>query len=224
MMQPQAPNAPNAPTLAPSQITIAGAPLGGATAVYEGFKAQRSELADQLENLQNTRRDLTSQLNQFPVGNVAHTGIEQRIAALDGRIVAMDKAIADADAQVAKAAAVPGAVVEPPPFVQQGPPQEMWVLSGIFIVAVLFPIAIAYARRIWKRSATVITSVPKELSERMGRVEHAVEAVAVEVERIGEGQRFLTRLFTEGTPVRAIGPASAELVERKSGDAGQANR
>src|SRR5436190_5578837 len=101
MMQPQA-NAPNAPVLAPSQITIAGAPLGGATAVYEAFKAQRSELADQLENLQNIRRDLTSQLNQFPTGNVARTGIEQRITALDGRIVATDKAIADADAQVAK--------------------------------------------------------------------------------------------------------------------------
>ena len=29
-------------------------------------------------------------------------------------------------------------------------------------------------------------------------MEQAVEATAVEVERIGEGQRFLTRLFTEG--------------------------
>lgn len=224
MMQPQAPKAPNAPVLAPSQITIAGAPLGGPTAVYEAFKAQRSELADQLENLQNTRRDLVSQLNQSPTGDVAHTGIEQRITALDGRIVAMDKAIADADAQVAKAAAVPGAVVEPPPYVHQGPPDEVWVLSGIFIVAVLFPISVAYARRIWKRSATVVMSIPKELAERMGRVENAVEATAVEIERIGEGQRFLTRLFTEGTPARALGPSSAELVEKKPGDAGQAIR
>jgi hypothetical protein len=224
MMQPQAPNAPNAPTLAPSQITIAGAPLGGPTAVYEAFKAQRSELANQLEAIQDTRRDLTSQLNQFPTGNVARTGIEQRIAALDGRIVAMDKAIADADAQVARAAAVPGAVVEPPPFVRQGPPDEVWVLTGIFIIAVLLPNSVAYARRIWKRIATEVMSIPKELSERLGRVENAVEATAVEIERIGEGQRFLTRLFTEGSPVRAIGPASAELVERKSGDAGQVNR
>jgi hypothetical protein len=39
-----------------------------------------------------------------------------------------------------------------------------------------------------------------ELEARLARVEHAVEAVAVEVERVGEGQRFLTKVFTERLP------------------------
>jgi hypothetical protein len=42
-----------------------------------------------------------------------------------------------------------------------------------------------------------------------------VEATAVEVERIGEGQRFLTRLFTEGEGARAIGEGAAQPLERK---------
>jgi hypothetical protein len=46
-------------------------------------------------------------------------------------------------------------------------------------------------------------------------MEHAVEATAVEVERIGEGQRFLTRLFTEGEGARAIGAGAAQPIERK---------
>jgi hypothetical protein len=38
--------------------------------------------------------------------------------------------------------------------------------------------------------------------ERLARVEQAVESIAIEMERIGEGQRFVTRLLNEpGRPV-----------------------
>jgi hypothetical protein len=33
--------------------------------------------------------------------------------------------------------------------------------------------------------------------QRLARVEHAVEAIAIEVERIGEGQRYVTTLLDE---------------------------
>jgi hypothetical protein len=46
-------------------------------------------------------------------------------------------------------------------------------------------------------------------------MEQAVEATAEEVERIGEGQRFLTRLFTEGEGARVIGAGAAQPLERK---------
>lgn len=49
---------------------------------------------------------------------------------------------------------------------------------------------------------------------RLVRVEHAVEAIAVEVERIGEGQRYLTAVFAERlqpAPVpESVGPAPVE--------------
>ena len=55
-----------------------------------------------------------------------------------------------------------------------------------------------------------IPASPRELTDRLTRLEQSVDAVAIEVERIGEGQRFLTRLFTErGTP-RASGEGAAE--------------
>jgi hypothetical protein len=47
-------------------------------------------------------------------------------------------------------------------------------------------------------------------------MEQALEATAEEVERIGEGQRFLTRLFTEGEGARVIGAGVAQPIERKS--------
>jgi hypothetical protein len=208
-------------------VTIAGAPLPGAAAIYQGFRAQARELADQMNDLQNTRGSLTRQLERerMPPGSTARTGLEQRIAAVDSRIAAVDKQIADADAQVAKAAAIPGAAVEASRIIRQGPSEGEFVMSALFITgALLLPLSIAYARRIWKRGGAVIAAFPKEIGERLGRVEQSVEATAIEVERIGEGQRFLTRLFTEGNGVRVLAAAPAEVVERKPADAGQAIR
>jgi hypothetical protein len=35
------------------------------------------------------------------------------------------------------------------------------------------------------------------MNDRIGRIEQAVDAIAMEVERIGEGQRFTTKLLAE---------------------------
>lgn len=221
----QATSAANAPVLAPGQITITGPLAGapGAAAIYRGFRAQREELSGQLENLQDTRMTLMRELEQLPAGAAGRAGIEARIAGIDARITAMDKTMADADAQVAKAAAVPGAIVDQPRIERSGPPEEVYIVGTIFMFVFLLPISIAYARRIWKRGSVIIQSFPKEIGERLGRLEQGMEATAIEIERIGEGQRFLTKLFTDGTSPRAIGARAGAMVERQ-GDSGQAQR
>ncbi len=71
-------------------------------------------------------------------------------------------------------------------------------LSMAFII-VGFPIARAFARRMDR--SRVGPAGPVELSrdatERLNRIEQAVESVAIEVERISEGQRFTTKLLSE---------------------------
>jgi len=47
------------------------------------------------------------------------------------------------------------------------------------------------------------------MTERMARVEQTVEATAIEIERIGEGQRFITRIFTESASPHALPSAAA---------------
>jgi len=52
-----------------------------------------------------------------------------------------------------------------------------------------------------------------EMSQRMARIENAIESVAVEVERISEGQRFTTRVLSEGAAVPvAVPPREARTV------------
>jgi hypothetical protein len=45
-------------------------------------------------------------------------------------------------------------------------------------------------------------------------MEQALEAVAIEVERISEGQRFTTRLLSEGRDGRQIAPTSSPAQDR----------
>jgi hypothetical protein len=64
------------------------------------------------------------------------------------------------------------------------------------IIAIGMPIARAYARRLESRPAAAI---PNDVSARLERMEQAIDSIAVEVERISEGQRFTTRLLAERT-------------------------
>jgi hypothetical protein len=233
-MQPQTPAAPplpplpaiappSDPVIASGQVTGVGLPGGASPAdIFQAFRAQRRELGRQLESLEEKRgelrRELQQELSGEPAGSVSKAGLEARIADIDQRIAALDKQIAAADQSVAQAAAIPGAAVQQPEPPRSGPPEEAFVLGGIFIVVVLLPISIAFARRIWRRSAQVLAELPRELGERLTRLEQAIDAIAVEVERVGEGQRYVTRQMNESAQ-RALGAGAAEPVEVKQREA-----
>jgi len=196
----QLPPTPDAPVVA---VTPRATP--SASAIYEGFKAQQRELSNQLEDLEGTRQNIANSMEEMSSDAPGRKALEERMTDINARIKVVDQQLAVNATQLAQAAAFPGAVVQPPPFVREGPPEEAFVLGGIFMFVVLLPISIAFARRIWRRSAAVVTSMPRELLDRLTRLEQTVEASSFEIERIGEGQRFLTKLFTEGEVARQLG-------------------
>lgn len=187
---------------------IAQAPTGSPTAVWRAFQAQREELSNQLERYTDTRRNLSQQLEEPGVTGANKAGLEARIVDVDKQIKTVEGQLAEANANVAKAAAVPNAVQIPrPPQQRNGPPEEAFVLGGIFIVVCLLPLSIAFARRIWRKSAGTFGALPTEIVERLTRLDQAVDSIAVEVERIGEGQRFVTRVMSERGNFLGAGPA-----------------
>src|SRR5438132_1344654 len=121
----------------------------GPAALFQALTNQKNVLQEQMEQLVDQRADLVRQLNsatENALTGPSKTGLEDRIAALDKRIAGTDQQLALVDAQVAKAAAVPGAViphVEPP---RTGPPDEAFVLGGLFMIIVFLPLSIAFAR------------------------------------------------------------------------------
>jgi len=187
-----------------------------ASAIYEGFRAQRRELSNQLDELQSTRASITSQLEELPSGAPERKALETRLTDVDQRISTADGMLAANATQIAQAAAIPGAIVEAPRAIRHGPSDGDYFLGTLFILVVLLPLSIALAKRILRKGSATVAAFPREIAERLQRMEQAIEATSVEVERIGEGQRFLTRLFTEGEGARALGAGAMQSVERKA--------
>ena len=81
------------------------------------------------------------------------------------------------------------------------PGEAVPIIAIVFGVlgVVLLPLARALARRVDSSSAP--RALPADVTERLDRIERAVKSVALEVERISEGQRFVTKLMAEhGAP------------------------
>ena len=55
----------------------------------------------------------------------------------------------------------------------------------------------------WINRPNAKAALPREVSERLERIERAVDTTALEVERIGESQRFLTRAIGERSVIEA---------------------
>jgi hypothetical protein len=206
MTQGAATAAADAAADAAARVAAQAAQSGASPAqIYRALRDQGNILREQLRGAQNLRERLVQELRQTGGLNndAVRTGIEKRIANVDARIGELDKQIAVSDQAVANAAAVPGATISPPPPPRRGPPEEAFVLGGLFMFIVFLPLSIAYARRIWRRSAKAEVRLPQEMSDRMESLERGVEAIAIEVERIGEGQRFVTQALAERLEPRA---------------------
>jgi hypothetical protein len=69
------------------------------------------------------------------------------------------------------------------------------MITGVVMVLGI-PLVIVQARKLWMRDSGQQPASP-ETDHRLERIEQAIDAMAVEVERISEGQRFMTRLLSE---------------------------
>lgn len=74
-------------------------------------------------------------------------------------------------------------------------------------VIILGPISRAWARRINVRSEQ--PQVPAQVTTQLTQLSQAVDAIAIEVERISEGQRFTTKLLSEQQKAAKSLPSSS---------------
>lgn len=216
--QPQAPAAPTtpaapapaaAPTPAPTvSITTVG-PGGAAQTItvpqtreeVRQLLLQRQELSDQLGSVTGRRNDLSEAIRSAPEG-ASRTGLEDRIRVLDQRILQLETDLGAVGQRLSSARAELVATTENQSSGDDG--FEDGVAVGSFSTLLLVPIALFFARRRWKRRAPAKSpQVGAEASPRFERLEQGMEAIAIEIERVSEGQRFLTKLLAEQAPTGA---------------------
>jgi hypothetical protein len=106
---------------------------------------------------------------------------------------------ARADIEAARAQGVERIVVQPPFNADNIVPPQAVDISIAFFVMVAFiivglPLARAFARRMDRRSEPAAAS---EIAPRLDRIEQAVEAIAIEIERVSEGQRYTTKAIAD---------------------------
>lgn len=82
-----------------------------------------------------------------------------------------------------------------------------WVIPGIVTIILGFPIVRLITK--WLEPKPVPPRELSTISGRLERIEAAVDAIAVEVERISESQRFTAKLEAERQAPRLPGPGAA---------------
>ena len=206
MSQAQAGTAPQAPPTPPTPATPQVATeifipgdyaLPTTRAQLENLRRTRSEISDQLINVSNRRAEVAADL--VAADPAARPGLQQRLDVLDAGIVQLEQALAQTRQLVTVAEANLGSgqgLAAAAPFGGLDSDQITGI-SIVFTIFVLFPIALSMARFVWKRATAPRAIRNTGDSERLERVEHAVETIAIEVERISEGQRFVTKLLAQ---------------------------
>ena len=214
----QTAKAPQAPAAPPSQgnpvVVVSDAPGIGTFTIstpmsareLNALKAQRSELSDQLQSVDGRRSKLLSQLRQ--TGDpTAVKGLEDRLALLDKRQLQLESDLATTGQQLSSVpAGLVASVGGPAMFAGLGSGQVV-AISIVSIIFILGPLAIGFARTLWKRPTppALPPAALTETAQRLERLEGAVDSIAIEIERISEGQRFVTKILSEGQRAPALG-------------------
>jgi hypothetical protein len=200
---------PQAP--APKVTPQVGPPRPSA-AEYNVLKAREKELNDQRSNVEDRRNELSQQVQQ-KIG-ADRIGIESRVSILDQRLAQIESDLASVGRDLA--ATAPASIAEQPPQIRyRGYDDGDMAGAGFAGVAVTIALFIPFLIRSFRRRRHVQPSTPQPAidGERVERMEQAIDTIAVEIERVSENQRFMTRLLTEtqlaGTIAAVRGSAEA---------------
>lgn len=205
---PPLPPAPVTPSTAPGQVTgspvssVPTAPISPEQAAF--LRSRRTALSNQLESAQGRRDEVAEQLRSDKTQAAERPGLQERLRVLDERLVQIERDISANSEQLANAPGRGNGYIGVDP--RGGRPMSGFNPSGWSIIGIV--VAVQVVIQIVKRtvapnrgpSARQQLTETAAMNQRVDRLESALDAVAIEVERIGEGQRFLTSAMTANLP------------------------
>ena len=158
----------------------------------EQVQAAREQAQSQRQAAQQARDDARDQAREQArdAREGTRSGGGERVITIntpDGKTITLSNPTADALAQLGFPVQVDSRDADPGPY----------IIGGIAIIAsaIILIVALTFRHRVKMRGAPA--AIPADLTQRLARMEVGIESVAVEVERISEGQRFTTRLLSD---------------------------
>jgi hypothetical protein len=162
------------------------------------LRARREELSNQLVSASGRRNELARRIRSADGADRA--GLEQHMQLLDRRILQLESDIALTGQQLAATPAnllTTSSSFGPGGRVRGDVQRGAMAVGSLFTLLVLAPLAFSAARLMWRRATHPAPHRDTETAQRLARLETAVDTIAIEVERVAEGQRFLTRILAE---------------------------
>jgi hypothetical protein len=165
----------------------------------EALLAQRRKISDQLTSVTERRNSITQQLKTVP--DEARSGLQARLEVLDARAVQLESDLGAVGRSIA--AASPDLIsMAYQPLEEGGKSGGEDFAAGMAAAGVPIFLVMAgvyfFSRRRWrKQTRRNAPALPSVDSDRLQRLEHGMEAMAIEIERISEGQRFVTKLLSD---------------------------
>ena len=175
----------------------------------QSLQTELANLNAQLAGLRVESDRLQQQLKQAT--GLATSTIQVKSAEVAVETARIEGDIARVQAQIAaKQVTFP---TVPPPANRDRPARQVdpdMAAGMLFVLTLAFviPLSIAWARRLGRGGARASTSGLAEIAPRLDRLEQAVDSIAIEVERISEGQRFVTKILAEQQPAQ-LPPSAA---------------
>ena len=176
--------------------------LQDASAQLEALRARSRELRLRTSDLQAREQQLRESRYQTPVGperarldrqwlDVRHdaTAASLELEAVTERM----QEVRAAREQARVIAVPPPRAAEPPPAVEV---PGLANVGSALLLLFLAPIVVLLVHRFLTRGSSRDAS-GLETSARFQRLEQSIESIAMDVERIAEGQRFVTRILAE---------------------------
>jgi hypothetical protein len=190
---------------------------------FESNTEHRSLLSAQLLESHEpaTRRDLEARIREQ----------DARTARIDQQLTQIDDAIsaslangisADRAPQVMPAMPAMPAIPTLPPMMP-GRARKGEIANAMFAEALVFVlVGVIFWRSARRRGPASVMRLPPEESARLEQLQRNVDVIALEVERISEGQRYVTKLLSEKQP--ALGAGAAQDIPAARRDAQPARK
>jgi hypothetical protein len=169
--------------------------------------SHRSNLQMEIGRLENRQLELAQMLNGARPGRERNV-MEAQAQSVEEQLAGAKNALSVIDARLA---GQPVPLLPTPPVITEiGPPQVITVSGGLsdeliwssggiglLLVLAMFGMMI-YMRRIAKLTREALTAVERQVSSQHATLASGIDAIAVEVERLGEGQRFMSKVLSGG--------------------------
>jgi hypothetical protein len=167
----------------------------------EALRIKLRDLRRELQDAAERRNSIAGRLHGTHEG--ARQGMLDRLRVLDDRIVSLEKEITVTGQSLTNAPA-PALIAATgqdamPPDVARQMADNVIPIVAIITIFFLFPLALAIARLIWKRASAPARPALSDQAtqQRLEQLQQSVDTIAIEVERISEGQRFVTKLMKD---------------------------